>query len=97
VTAPRVLDHDAQDDRVWFGTHPARQFRARDADDGTWIIRRRRAGDDPYILLRTLSSTPPPDSSDRSIAVAWFATAYPHWLPEQARKAARKLFRKKRP
>jgi hypothetical protein len=81
----------ALDDRVWFGDHPHRQFRARIVDDRIWLVRRRRVA-----LLRAVAPYPStlPGDTDRELAAAWYRAAFPDWSRETAQKWARKALRK---
>jgi hypothetical protein len=88
---PSVAGADALSDRNWFADHPRRQFRARVADSGLWIIRRRRVA-----LLRAVAPRPfaLPGDADTELAVAWYAAAFPDWSREKAQKWARRALRK---
>jgi hypothetical protein len=86
MSVPIVSNADAIADGIWFDQHPARRYRIRQSDRGTWIIRRRGS-----VLLRAF--TPQPlqlRNSEAEIGPAWFAAAYPESLADRARRQARK-------
>jgi hypothetical protein len=86
-----TIEAAALDDRIWFGDHPSRQFRARIVDDRIWLVRRRRVA-----LLRAVAPRPSalPGDTDKELAVAWYAAAFPDWSREKAQKWARRALRK---
>jgi hypothetical protein len=83
---PPVTSATALDDAVWFQRRPARRFRGRPGDGGSWIIRRRGT-----VLFRTW--TPQPVNlvdTDKALATHWFETAWPGELVNKSMKRGRK-------
>jgi hypothetical protein len=87
---PVVSDLDAVDDAGWFDRHRDRRFRARRKDGHTVLIRRVNE----VIFLRTINGSADAADTDIELAVAWFASGYPTWSPEQIHKAARRALKR---